>query len=476
MSNMGMYIALTGIQADQAGMASVSNDLANVNTPDYQRQRVNLSALGTGPVGNGVEVQSIQGVSSSILDTQAMATGASAAFSSAQATVLSTAQSAFPEPSSAGIQAQLSSFWSSWDTLGNNPSNPAARQGVIEAAQLVSTSFDSASQKLLAQSQSVQSQIKTTVQNDQKLLSQVAQMNQSIPTAEATGNAAPLIDQRNQIVAQLASDLGVTTRTHQNGAMTVYLGGMSLVQDANVAKVSSNSAGQVAVYAGSGGTQLMGTVAAGGTVGGLAAGLANISNFQTQLGSVASDVANVVNSQLTAPGKAYYYTQSGTTYTAHQGTYRLFNFAGGTAGTQFSLTLNSAVVANPTLIAAAGSSTTGPNDGTNAQAMAELATTPTNTGPSGAVYAGGPQAGQLAPDGNYQIFIGALGSDVSSAQAASTAAANQAQAATAAQQAVSGVDPNAEMARMLSFQNAYQASAKVLATINNTLQSLMAAV
>ena len=48
--------AYSGLSASQAALRSISNNVANVNTPGYARERVNLEALVAGGVGLGVRV------------------------------------------------------------------------------------------------------------------------------------------------------------------------------------------------------------------------------------------------------------------------------------------------------------------------------------------------------------------------------------------------------------------------------------
>ena len=123
------------------------------------------------------------------------------------------------------------------------------------------------------------------------------------------------------------------------------------------------------------------------------------------------------------------------------------------------IALNAAVVADPTLIAAASSSgAAAANDGSNAQTMAELGIVPTG------------------PDVAYQNLIQSVGSATQALNAqvgAQTSVANQAQAALSS---ATGVNLDTELTNLMSFQQNYEASAKLLSTISQTMQSLISAV
>ena len=66
--------------------------------------------------------------------------------------------------------------------------------------------------------------------------------------------------------------------------------------------------------------------------------------------------------------------------------------------------------------------------------------------------------------------IGTLEANASQAQQTQTQVLTQAQSARSQ---ISGVSLNAQAAELLQFQDAYQASAQVLSTINNTIQYFM---
>src|SRR5262249_17746324 len=113
---------------------------------------------------------------------------------------------------------------------------------------------------------------------------------------------------------------------------------------------------------------------------------------------------------------------------------------------------------NPALLAAATSGTNGANDGSNAQVLAELGTSATG------------------PDQAYQTFITNLGSQVQTVTSQAQSQASLSKSLSASLASVTGVNTDQQTVEMLGFQQAYQASAKVISTIDNMVQSLLAAV
>jgi flagellar hook-associated protein 1 FlgK len=108
----------------------------------------------------------------------------------------------------------------------------------------------------------------------------------------------------------------------------------------------------------------------------------------------------------------------------------------------------------PDQVAAAGSANS-PADGSNAQLAAELGNSTTGA------------------DAQYRTFISGLGTDVQRAGSQLGTAQAVASQNTAALQGQEGVNTDEEMANMVAFQNAYTAAARVLTTIDSTLDTLI---
>ena len=453
----GFAIAASALNAQQTEISVTSENIANSQTPGYAAETAVLQTLPganrTG-VGGGVEVASISQASNVMLSANNwQAQGALSNLTSLQQ-VLSGIQNVFPigqtssssgsqTTTNTGIAGQLANFWNAWDSVAQDPSGSAPRTEVVDLAQGLATTLQESSTQLSQISSNGVTQLQDQVTQINSLLGEAGQLNGAIVKTEgAAGNPDAVVDQLKGVLGQLAQLSGVGVSIGSDNTATVTLGGVSLVQESNVSTVALQaSGGSYSLEANPGAVPLSVT---SGSVAGLLAGLNQyVPQYQSDLDSVASSLISTVNGQLAAG----------------------FTAAGAAGGPLFSGTsastigVDPSVVADPTLLAAA--STSGPagaNDGSNAQAMAELASS------------------QTGADSKYQNLIQSIGSvneNVNTQVSAQSAVANQAQSALLS---ATGVDLDTELTNLMSFQANYQASAKLLTVIDATLQSLLQAV
>src|SRR3954471_5674291 len=103
--------ALSGLNASQAGLRSVSNNIANVGTPGYARERVTLSTgVSSGRV-NGVVVGEPERVANQFLETLVYVRGGDMGRAEVTSDYLDRLQSLLGEPgASSGLPARLDSI------------------------------------------------------------------------------------------------------------------------------------------------------------------------------------------------------------------------------------------------------------------------------------------------------------------------------------------------------------------------------
>lgn len=485
MSDMGLSIAASGLAADLAEINTASNNLANATTPGYAAERVNLSpdiASGRLGAGNGVIISSVGQLTDAVYNAANVAAQGVQGGAAQTNQIMGSIESIFPEPSTTGIASQLGTLWSSLSTLATHPNQSGSEQAVVGSAQSLAQTISSSFSQLSQLSSSLQSQIGSGVNDGgvlaqaNNLLGQVATLNVGI-VAGATGgqNVNALIDRRTAAVNQLAGMLGITTSPGGHGAISVLLNGVELVGgDVSQTLTSSGSAATANLKISTGNGV---DVNARGLIGAnIAAVNVTIASYESQLNSVADSLANGLNSLqangLSAngdPGSAIAGTWSGTVLPniiVNGGSSGTYTNGSGTFNSAASIVVSSTLLADPSLLATASAPSAGNSnaigtptfDGTNAQAMAALASSATSA------------------DANFRTLIGVLGTETSNAKGTSVSASNMATSAANNLSSISGVDQNAQEIDILSAQNAFQGMSKVVSAITTTFQSLLAAI
>src|ERR1019366_7086184 len=203
----GLQTALSGLLAEQQAMDITGHNIANANTEGYSRETavmqpnppIVIPALSTktgegGQLGTGVNVATYTRIRNAYLDAQYRAQNSSLSGATTESEELTQAQSAFNEPSSSGISAQLSAFWSAWSALANSPTSEAAKQGVVAAAERLTSTFN----PLSTQANEQYSALTAPTGEVQGYAHQIAELNGQIKLAEGAGQQPnDMLDRRD---------------------------------------------------------------------------------------------------------------------------------------------------------------------------------------------------------------------------------------------------------------------------------------
>ncbi len=416
----GLQTALSGLEAAQAAITTTGENIANANTAGYTRQTVQTSATapltipgqgGGSQVGTGVSITDISRIRNQFLDVQYRAQNSGTSNANSNATELGQVQTAVNEPSSSGLQSVMANFWSAWNALGGTQ-NASTLQGVVGAGQTLASTFNAVAQQM----QTVQSQASQQYASLTGANGQVAQDAQQIATLNA------------QISQAQQAGISPNTLMDQRDSALDDLSSLAQIS------VSTGSDGSVTVGFGDASSPLVSgttvtwpqtlTSAAGGQLG----SLLNISSSTGPVGQYISSLDGVANQVISSVNAL----QPSSPF-----------FTGTSASTI-------AVSANPSTVQTSSSSTSGAD---LAQAIGNLA-----NGPA---------------DQAYSAFVSQIGSGVQAAQ--STQATQQAvlTAVSNQRQSVSGVSLDEEMTNLIQYQQAYQASARVMNAINSTFDTLI---
>jgi flagellar hook-associated protein 1 FlgK len=477
--NGSLYMGERSLNTNQLAIQTIGNNISNVNTAGYARQVANLTESttvtnGAGEQGTGSSIANIESIRSSLLDGLVQQSLGAKGYADDQATQSTTVQTALGEDftsdstsstgatttSSGAIQDAMSNFFGALQTLSASPSDASARQQVVQDATALTTALNGAYTRIQSMQSQVASDASSITGQINQLSTTIASLNQQIVQAQAVsgGSANDLVDQRTADIEQLSGLVNVTTTTEANGTVNVALADNSSV--ALVDGVDGGGAGTTqslsASYDPTSSTPL--TVSAS-TTGALGAGVPSSGTLGSHLeianqmiGAPASDggtgllsqldgVASSLISQMNTANKA------GFDLSGAPGT----DFFSGTGAGDIAVASN--IASDPSLIAAA--STTGaPLDGSNAQAMANLQNSST-----------------ILPA--FQNIVTGVGTAVSTAADNQSTQDQVTSTLQAQRDSVSGVSIDEEMTNLISFQQAYSASARFITTIADLYGTLI---
>ena len=465
-----LNLASRSLQAQMTGVDVTGQNLANVNTKGYSRQTVQITAspdvlTSLGPQGTGADATSIQQVVSTLLNGQIQSQNSTSGYWTAQQSALqsaqngldeflngsgatsSTASSATGSTTDTGLGGQLSALFNAFQSVATSPTSVSARQALLGQAQTVAASFNNINSQLNSANASLNASLGNDVTSANQLLTQIATLNSQISTAQASGgNANELSDEREQDLENLSQFTNITASSGANGAVNVTIGGQTLVAGNTVndtLQTYDPGNGNLLVQTATGKVNL--TLTGGSIQGTIDARDGTLATLQSSMNSLASTLITQVNNVHSAG-----YGLTGTTGNSF--------FNGADAGT---ITVNQALVNNPSLIQASGNGSAA-GDNTVALQLAQLGTT-TQTGLNN----------QTISD-SYSSSVASLGTALDDANTQVTNQTAVTNMLSTQRSSVSGVNVDEEMTNMMTFQRAYEASAQLVTTVNTLLGDTLA--
>ncbi|HEX4074116.1 MAG TPA: flagellar hook-associated protein FlgK [Candidatus Acidoferrales bacterium] len=444
-----LSIVLGSLSADEGAINVTTNNLANANTPGYDRQVVQFSendpiVEGNLVIGTGVTLQQAQTVRSNVLQVQLNQETQTSGQLNSFVGGMTQVESLFNETSGTGLQTPLSAFFSSMQQLSTNPSSSSLRVGVISAAQNLATAFNQSSSALTTQQSDLNLSVQQSVTQVNTLSGQVAQLNNQITSMTESGeDPSALIEQRDTALQSLSNVIGINVIAGNNNSITVTTGnGAPLLvgsQSFALQTQTNTTTGMQDVY--SQGQDITSQITGGQLGGQIQVRDQQIPSVLNQIDTLASSIENAVNTQ----------SQAGYDLNGNAGV-NLFTTP--PAGVTGSAAAMGVAITDPSLVAASSDGTSGSNG--NANALAAIA----NQGIVG---------GQTASD-YYSGTVFQIGNAVSNATAEQTAAQGMTQQLQNQIGALSGVSLNEEAANLTQFQQAYDASARVVTIISELTQ------
>jgi flagellar hook-associated protein 1 len=464
----GLEVGRRGLFAQQNALNTTGHNIANANTNGYTRQRVEMQAsnpISTSGVklGTGVEISKLVRLREEYLDVQIRAEHKNTGYWEAKSETLSKIEELLNEPSEDGLANTMDEFWKGWQELANHPESAAARSVVRQRGIAVADTFKHIIDSINQIESDLKSVIDTKTYEINSLAKQIGDLNVQISRV-VPNNYQPndLYDQRDVLIDQLSKLVNVNVTPRENGMVDVSVGSEKLVSgkeyntltvgydqttglvNPSEFKIGGNTIELV-------GGELVGYIESVGKLnGGDLNVLPKIKNAINELAKAFTDEVNKV----------------------HLNGLNLENIAGSSQKIAFFVGTNAGdikvhpdIMKSLNMIAAAkeeapGISSSG--NGKNAQALADI------------------KFGIIKIDGSdtsvsdfYRNIIGQLGIDSQESQRMLGNSELIVKQVENRRQSVSGVSLDEEMTNMIKFQQAYNASARMVTVMDQCLDKVI---
>lgn len=352
---MSIYdISVTALRAAQIGIATTGHNIANVNTPGYRRQEVEVATnvavrTGSGFIGQGVVVSTVRRVYDDFLERQVGQSESQWAYLNQYLQSIQQIDNVLGDRSS-GISSLLQKFFASWNAVANDPTSTSARQGVLTAANTLADNVNRLGDYLQSLQDSVNSDIQSLVAQINSTAASLASTNDRIASVQNSGQQPPndLLDQRDRLVSQLNQMAGVTVvRDPTTGDYNVFLArGYQLVAGSRANPISADASYydplRIEVFDRTGNIQLSGNAMLGGQLGALLDYRAHeLDAAQNALGRIAMALTQSVNDQHRL-GQDMNGAAGGLLFSDLSGQAQVYSNVGNTSGAVVTATVNAA--------------------------------------------------------------------------------------------------------------------------------------
>lgn len=471
--------ASKALTAHRFGVTTAGNNMANVNNPDYARQRVIIGEDGmvqtlAGPQGTGVEIQGFEHMRDKVLDRELLRETSLNASLTAQQAALGKAESSLGQEISrsgdspfidgataddggiGGIAESINNFFNAFHSLSANPGSDAEKESLLQKADILTEKLNVTAERFDDLHDDLALQVSTDIGSANQMIEEIARLNAEISRAESSsaGQALSLRDQRQGVLEDLSQIMQVKVEDIQDsaGQIRVYVptvGGdqptIDLVERGRFKEISFNDpAGGVPTFT-VGDDDVQVEIKAGRVHGALESRGGAIADYRRGLDGLARELVTAVNDIYTG-GSA-----TATTFFSDTGNAAEFTAAGITLASDLSATT----------LRTTNDAAQNLGDNTLVLEIAELDDTK---------IAG---LGERDFASFYRSTVTDLGENVAKVDARLEDEQIVFKQLKEQREAVSGVNLDEEMTDMMKYQRAFEATGKLIRAIDEMLDVIV---
>jgi len=429
--------------AYQSAIQTTAGNISNSNNENYARRKAEISQMIAGFSSLGFSTEQSTRMRQRFAEHQLWQENQDLNHYQTSNTLLSQIEDIYAEDTESGITSLLTQFWNSWNDLANDPESDYARVLVKDKGLLLTNAFSRMHRDLRQMQGQIRPEVDVRVTEINQILNQLSTINQKLRYEESSD----LLDTRDQLIKSLSDELNIKVREKDTGEVSIYVDGYLLVADDTINTLRTgietvDGENQIKIYFGdSDKTVNMGS--------GTLQGLLNTHNQEIpdhldRLDQLAVHLAESVN-ELHVTGE----NPTGTT--------NISFFAASVSGAA-DFKLNDAILHNLSLIATRLPAESEGSGGI-AQSISDLQYNKGLNGSTDLEYF----HGMLTELGNKIQETGFL---EQSQRLIVEQLQNQ-------KEAISGVSLDEEMTRLVQYEQAYQAAAKIINTVDEMVDTIL---
>jgi flagellar hook-associated protein 1 FlgK len=238
-----LLTASSGLQAAQASLRAVSDNIANVNTPGYVRKAVDQQPLVVDGRGMGVQINGIKRITDQYLQIASLTAASDSSRWGAISQYLDNAQSLFGDPGGdTFFFNRLDKVFSAFATVADDPSSTLQRSQALSSIQDFLTEAGRINSQIVSLGETVETQVKAGVERANFLLEEISKLNKDIQRARL-GGADPTGSEniQSKLLDELAGLMNVRASAREGGGVDIRsVEGVLLAGD-RAAKLAYNS-------------------------------------------------------------------------------------------------------------------------------------------------------------------------------------------------------------------------------------------
>ncbi|MCF6201138.1 MAG: flagellar hook-associated protein FlgK [Hydrogenimonas sp.] len=200
----------SGLKTSQVAIDTIGHNIANAENPDYTRQRVVIepnTPLNTTPgdIGLGAKITEIVRIHDEFVYKRLKSSSSDSEYANFRQSTLDEVSTYFPEIDKNGIYDSLAKYFDAWNSFSTNSDDSALKIDLAQQSKSLAVAIKDTRQLLQDTQDSLDEQLKTSIDEINRLGKEIAELNVRIDTHEAGGdNANDLRDQRDKLELALS--------------------------------------------------------------------------------------------------------------------------------------------------------------------------------------------------------------------------------------------------------------------------------